>query len=42
MKNVDASTNNDGTLALVSKRGNIKLDKLTIYVLASGDLLPAK
>jgi hypothetical protein len=42
MKNVDASTNNDGTLALVSKRGNIKLDKLTIYVFASSDLLPAK
>lgn len=42
MKNVDTSTNNDGTLALVSKRGNIKLDKLTTYVFASGDLLPAK
>jgi hypothetical protein len=42
IKNVDTSTNDDGTLALVSKRGNIKLDKLTIYVLASGDLLPAK
>jgi hypothetical protein len=42
MKDVDASTNNDGTLELVSKRSNIKLDKLTIYVFASSDLLPAK
>jgi hypothetical protein len=42
MKNVDTATSNDGTLTLVSKRGNIKLDKLTIYVFASGDLIPAK
>jgi hypothetical protein len=42
MKNVACSSAHDGTLALVSKRSNIKLDKLTTYVLASGDLLPAK
>jgi hypothetical protein len=42
MKNVDTSTGNDGTLALLSKRSNIKLDKLTTYVLAGGDLLPGK
>jgi len=42
MKDVEAATANDGSLELVSKHSNIKLDKLTIYVLASGDLLPAK
>ena len=41
MKDVETASSNDGSLALVSKR-NIKLDKLTTYVLASGDLLPAK
>jgi hypothetical protein len=42
MKDVEYSNGSDGTLALVSKRTTIKLDKLTTYVLASGDLLPAK
>ena len=42
MKDVECSNGVDGTLALVSKRNNIKLDKLTTYVLASGDLLPVK
>jgi hypothetical protein len=42
MKDVECSNGADGTLALVSKRSNIKLDKLTTYVLASGDLQPAK
>jgi hypothetical protein len=42
MKNVETATSNDGTLTLVSKQGNIKLDKLTIYVFAGGDLHPAK
>jgi len=42
MKNVTTATSNDGTLALVSKQGNIKLDKLTIYVLSRGDLNAAK
>ena len=42
MKDVQSVSGNDGALALVSKNTNIKLDKLTTYVLASGDLLPAK
>lgn len=42
MKDVVCSNGADGTLALVSKRNNIKLDKITTYVLASGDLVPAK
>lgn len=42
MKDVETISSNDGTLTLVSKRMNIKLDKLTTYVLASGDLLSAK
>lgn len=35
MKNVEADRNSDGTVALVSKNGNIKLDRLTTYILAS-------
>lgn len=42
MKDVETAGGNDGAIALISKRTNIKLDKLTTYVLASGDLLPAK
>jgi hypothetical protein len=42
MKDVVAESGTDGSLALVSKQSNIKLDKLTTYVLASGDLLLAK
>lgn len=42
MKGVEYANGSDGTLALISKRTNIKLDKLTTYVLAPGDLLPAK
>ncbi len=42
MKDVETASGNDGAIALVSKRTNIKLDKLTTYVLASGDLLPPK
>jgi len=42
MKGVVAESGSDGSLALVSKQSNIKLDKLTTYVLASGDLLAAK
>jgi hypothetical protein len=42
MKDVETASSNDGTLTLVSKRTNIKLDKLTTYVLASADLLSAK
>ena len=42
MKDVESAADNDGTLAIVSKRSNIKLDKLTTYVLAAGDLPSAK
>jgi len=44
MKNVETDRGNDGTIALVSSHSNIKLDKLTTYVLASPELLvvPAK
>lgn len=42
MKDVEYANGADGTLALVSKRTNLKLDKLTTYVLAGGDLLPTK
>jgi hypothetical protein len=44
MKDVQTDRNADGTLALVSSHSNIKLDKSTIYVLASSELLatPAK
>ena len=37
MKDVESTKGNDGTIALISKRNNIKLDKLTTYVLAPGD-----
>ena len=40
MKDVEAGSSTDGTLTLVSKRSNLKLDKLTAYVFASGDLSP--
>src|SRR5579863_824340 len=42
MKDVESVRDNDGVVAIVCKRTNIKLDKLTTYVLANGDLLPAK
>jgi hypothetical protein len=41
MKNVEADRNSDGTVALVSKNGNIKLDRLTTYILAA-DVTPQK
>jgi hypothetical protein len=40
LKNVESERNNDGAITLISKRGNIKLDKDTAYVLA-GNPLPA-
>jgi hypothetical protein len=40
MKNVESLRNSDGAVTLTSKHSNIKLDKTTTYVLASGDLLP--
>ena len=42
MKNVEATSASDGSLALVSKHANLKLDKLTTYVLASAEVLPTK
>lgn len=42
MKNVEATSTGDGSLALVSKHANLKLDRLTTYVLASGEVLPTK
>jgi hypothetical protein len=39
MKNVDSMRNGDGQVVLVSTRSNIKLDKVTTYVLANGELL---
>jgi hypothetical protein len=42
MRDVETVSRGDGTISLVCKRTNIKLDKLTTYVLASPDLLPSK
>jgi hypothetical protein len=40
MKNVESTRNSDGSVTLTSKSFNIKIDKATTYVLATGDLLP--
>jgi hypothetical protein len=40
MKDVESTRGNDGVIALSCKRSSLKLDKVTTYVLASGDLLP--
>ena len=42
MKDVATESGNDGEIVLVSKHSNLKLDKLTTYVLASRELFPAK
>jgi hypothetical protein len=42
MKDVESESHSDGTIDLVCKRSNLKLDKLTTYVFASGDVPPAK
>lgn len=42
MKDVEAVSGNDGIVTLVCKRTNIKLDKVTTYVLANADLRAAK
>jgi hypothetical protein len=39
MKNVESMRNSDGAVTLTSKSFNIKIDKVTTYVLATGDLL---
>jgi hypothetical protein len=38
MKNVESTRTSDGAVTLTSKSFNIKIDKLTTYVLATGDL----
>jgi hypothetical protein len=38
MKNVESTRASDGAVTLTSKSFNIKIDKLTTYVLATGDL----
>ncbi len=42
MKDVETTSNSDGTVILVAKRSNLKFDRLTTYVLSSTTLLPAK
>lgn len=42
MKNVESTRNSDGAVTLTSTHSNIKIDKLTTYVLATGNLLPMK
>src|ERR1700722_3677130 len=42
MKDIESAKNSDGVIAIVSRNSNIKLDKLTTYVLATSDPLPAK
>jgi hypothetical protein len=42
MKNVESARNKDGSVELVSDKSNIKLDKLTTYVLAVDELMPGK
>lgn len=42
MKDVAVEAAADGSLVLVSKRSNLKLDPYTIYVLATGNVLPGK
>lgn len=38
MKNVESAQDSEGTVSLTSKWSNIKIDKTTTYVLATGDL----
>jgi len=38
MKNVESSHADDGAITILSRHSNLKLDKSTTYVLASGDL----
>jgi hypothetical protein len=42
MKNVESRRNSDGAVTLTSKSFNIKLDKVTTYVVATGDLLVSR
>lgn len=38
MKNIESTVDSDGAVTLLSRKNNIKLDKLTMYVLGNGDL----
>jgi len=42
MKNIKSASGADGSVVLVSSRSNIKLNKVTTYVLAINELLPGK
>lgn len=42
MKDIESTSDSEGAVTLTSKHSNIKLDKTVTYVLAAGDLLPAK
>lgn len=42
MKNIQSASGADGTVVLVSSRSNIKLNKVTTYILAVNELLPGK
>jgi hypothetical protein len=42
MKNVTSASGTDGSVVLVSSHSNIKLNKVTTYVLALNELLPGK
>jgi len=42
MKDVETERGSAGTITLVSKRNNLKLDRVTTYVLSSGEIAAAK
>jgi hypothetical protein len=42
MKNVQSIRDSDGAVVLIDGHSDLKLDRVTTYVLASGDLIPAK
>jgi hypothetical protein len=42
MKNIKSASGADGSVVLVSSRSNIKLNKVTTYVLAINELLPGR
>lgn len=42
MKNVQSIRNRDGAVVLTDQRADLKLDRVTTYVLASSDLIPAR
>lgn len=42
IKNVQSASGADGTVVLISPRSNIKLNKVTTYILAVNELVPGK